>query len=74
MDPRSFTVSPCPAAYLGKSAADIGNSISSSRNFFNAVGKVGDLQVLNSIGAADIGTGLRTLASISNSIRTGCGS
>lgn len=72
-DPRTFTVKPCPAAYASKSAANIGSAVSNRRDFFNAVGKVGDLQVLNSVGAGPIGTGLRTLSSISNSIRTGCG-
>lgn len=74
MDPRTFTVKPCPAAYATKSNADISNAVSIRRDFFNSVGKIGDLQVLNSVGAGSIGTGLRTLASISNSIRTGCGS
>lgn len=63
-DPRAFTVA-CPRKTPGKTA--------DRRSFGNAVGKVGDLQVLNDIGASKIGTGLRTLASVSNSIRTGCG-
>lgn len=74
MDPRNFTVKPCPAAYSAKSGASIGSAISNRRDFFNSVGKIGDLQVLNSVGAGAIGQGLRTLASASNSIRTGCGS
>lgn len=74
MDPRNFTVKPCPAAYSQKSAADIGSAVSLRRDFGNALGKIGDLEVLNSVGAGSIGTGLRTLASASNSIRTGCGS
>lgn len=74
MDPRTFTVKPCPGAYAAKSAADIGSASSTRRDFFNSVGKVGDLEVLNSVGAGAVGTGLRTLASVSNSIRTGCGS
>ena len=63
MDPRTFTVKPCPASYAAKSSADIGNASSLRRDFFNSVGKLGDLQVLNSIGAGSIGTGLRTLGS-----------
>jgi len=74
MDPRTFSVKPCPAAYASKSRADIGSAVSNRRDFGNAIGKIGDLQVLNSIGAGSIGTGLRTVASVSNSIRTGCGS
>lgn len=72
-DPRVNLVKPCPPAYLGKSAAEIGNSTASRRNLTNLVGKVGDLEILNSVGAGKIGQGLRTLASVSNSIRGGCG-
>lgn len=74
MDPRNFTVKPCPGAYAPKSGADISSASSARRSFGNAVGKVGDLAVLNSVGAGAIGTGLQTLAHVSNSIRTGCGS
>lgn len=63
-DPRAFTVV-CARKEPGKS--------SNRRSFFNTVGKVGDLAVLNDIGASKIGKGLRTLASVSNTIRTGCG-
>lgn len=73
MDPRNFTIKPCPGAYAPKSGADISNASSTRRSFGNAVGKIGDLAVLNSVGAGSIGTGLRTLAHVSNSIRTGCG-
>lgn len=72
-DPRTFTVKQCEPAYAAKSGAAIGNSTSLRRDFFNSVGKIGDLNVLNSVGGGSIGSGLRTLASISNSIRTGCG-
>lgn len=72
-DPRVNIVRPCPPAYLGKSAAEVGRSSSSRGAFFNAVGKVGDLEVLNSVGAGKIGKGLRTLSSISNTVRHGCG-
>jgi hypothetical protein len=50
------------------------NTQSSFRNFTSAISKVGDLNVLNSVGGGHIGAGLRTLVSASNSIRTGCGS
>lgn len=72
-DPRVNLVKPCPPAYLGKSSAELGNSTASRRNFANAAGKVGDLEILNSVGAGKVGQGLRTLASASNSIRQGCG-
>jgi hypothetical protein len=74
VDPRNFTVKPCSTAYAGGSVAAIGSAISSRRDFGNSIGKIGDLAVLNSVGAGAIGAGLRTVASISNSIRTGCGS
>jgi len=72
-DPRIFTVKQCQPAYAANSGASIGAATSDRRNFYNSVGKIGDLQVLNSIGGGSIGKGLRTLAGISNSIRTGCG-
>jgi len=73
-DPRASIIKPCPPAYLGRSSAELGNSTASRRNFANAAGKIGDLEILNKSGSGSkIGQGLRTLASISNSIRTGCG-
>ncbi len=72
-DPRNFTVKPCTGPWASKSIAAIGNASSNRRNFANGIGKIGDLEILNSVGAGSIGTGLRTIASISNSIRTGCG-
>lgn len=73
-DPRTYTVKQCEPAYAKKSGAAIGNATSSRRDFFNSVGKIGDLAVLNSVQGGTIGKGLRNLASISTSIRTGCGS
>lgn len=72
-DPRTFTVKQCQAAYSEKSGAAIASATGKRRDFFNAVGKVGDLEVLNGVAGGKIGSGLRTLASISNTIRTGCG-
>lgn len=72
-DPRTFTVKQCPPAYTQRSAAGIGSASSTRRDFANAIGKIGDLEVLNSVGAGKIGQGLRTLASISNAIRQGQG-
>lgn len=69
-DPRVFTVD------NGTSSTCINQeqlASSQRRTFFQLAGKIGDLEVLNDIGASDIGKGLRTLASISNSVRTGCG-
>jgi hypothetical protein len=72
-DPRTYTVKQCEPAYLGKSGAGIASSSTLRRDFFNSIGKIGDLQVLNSVGGGNIGRGLRNLASISNSIRVGTG-
>lgn len=72
-DPRTFTVKQCPPAYAQKSGAGIGSATSTRRDFANAIGKIGDLEVLNSVGAGKIGQGLRTLAGISNTIRQGQG-
>lgn len=65
-DPRNYMTYKCSIAAASQS--------SGLRAFGNAVGKIGDLQILNSVGAGKIGQGLRTLASISNTIRSGCGS
>lgn len=73
-DPRTFTVKQCPPAYAQKSGASIASATSTRRDFFNSIGKIGDLEVLNSVGGGKVGSGLRTLASISNSIRVGQGS
>jgi len=73
-DPRLFTVKQCQPAYSAMSGASIGSATSTRRDFFNALGKIGDLQVLNSVGGGQIGAGLRNLASISNAIRVGTGS
>lgn len=72
-DPRTYTVKQCEPAYSALSGAGIGSATSTRRDFFNAIGKIGDLQVLNSIGGGSVGRGLRNLASISNSIRVGTG-
>lgn len=65
-DPRNYMTFKCQAAAAQQQSA--------LRNFGTAVGKIGDLEVLNSIGAGKIGQGLRTVASVSNTIRSGCGS
>ena len=69
-----FSVKPCTGPYMDKSAASINNSQSLQRNFFNSLGKIGDVSIINGIAGGAIGQGLRTLASASNTIRTGCGS
>lgn len=69
-DPRLFTVTPCNQ---DEGRARSASQTSDRVNFFNALGKFGDLQVLNDIGGSKLGVGLRTLAGISNAIRTGTG-
>lgn len=44
---------------------------SERRNFFGALGKIGDIEALNVIGGGKIGAGLRNLESLSNAIRIG---
>lgn len=72
-DPRTYTVKQCPPAYAAKSGSGIGSATSTRRDFGNAIGKIGDLEILNGVAGGTIGKGLRTVASISNSIRGGCG-
>lgn len=71
-DPR-FHVKPCPTQYAGKYAAKVGSETGKSRDFFDAVGKVGDLEILNSGSTGKIVDGLRVLSKTSDTIRTGCG-
>lgn len=66
LDPRRFLVADCPV----DKQAGIG-ATTKKRSFFEALGKVGDLNVLNDVGMGNIGSGLRTLTHVSNAIRTG---
>lgn len=72
-DPR-FYVKPCPPQYLGQYQASVARKSSNARDFFTSAGKIGNLEVLDKVGLGKIGEGLRTLAGISDSVRTGCGS
>lgn len=65
VDPRKFLVKDC--AVKGASGAQAERS-----SFFEALGKVGDLEALNSVNS-DIGQGLRSLESVANQIRQGEG-
>jgi len=49
------------------------NASSARKDFFRNLGKIGEIEALNEIGAGSIGEGLRTMAKISNSVRTGEG-
>ena len=66
LDPRRFTVKACPKVQATKIA-----SSTARKDFFGALGKVGDIEVLNRFGDGDVSAGLRDLASISDGIRTG---
>lgn len=64
-DPRTFLVTNCDSNKKGLAAAG------KKRDFFSALGKAGDLEVLNSVGAGKIGEGMRTLSKVSDTVRTG---
>jgi len=66
LDPRRFTVKDCAKAQVDNTATD-----SARKDFFGALGKIGDIEVLNRFGDGDVSAGLRDLASISDGIRTG---
>lgn len=66
VDPRSFTVKVCQ----GKSGVTPNTN---QKNFFSAINKVGDLEVLNDIHAGKFGKGLRDLATLGNVISSGTG-
>ena len=72
-DPRtrlkSFTVKQCAGA-----AGTGGTSSQERKDFFNNLGKIGDLEFLNNSDlGSSVGEGLRGLARVSNSIRIGDG-
>lgn len=50
------------------------NNAQESKSFIDSLGDVGNLEFLNDAGIGNISQGLRTLASVSDSIRTGEGS
>lgn len=71
-DPR-FYVKPCPPQYLGRYAASVARQTTDRRDFFAGAGELGNIELLNDLGLGKVGQGLRTLAGISDSVRTGCG-
>ena len=66
VDPRFNFVVKCP-----QTANREQTSNSARKDFFNAVGKVGDIELLNKIGDGQVAQGLRTLAKTSDAIRGG---
>lgn len=71
-DPR-FTIRQCYPPYAGRSAGGIASKAQDSNNFYRALGKVGDLEILNDLKLGKIGKGLRVLAGVSNTVKSGCG-
>lgn len=67
-DPRNniFSAKSCVRAQMSQSSA--------RSSVFDAIGKVGSVDAWNMTSASKIGQGLRTLQSVSDSVRTGCGS
>jgi hypothetical protein len=69
-DPRKFTVKYCPADNA-KSTSDA----SAKKSFFDKLGDysgaVGDVELLNQVGGGKVAQGLRDLAHLSDSVRTG---
>lgn len=66
LDPRFALGTKCERAR--KREADL---IEQKRDFFGSLGKLGQLDILNDIGAGKIGKGLRVLDSISDLVRVG---
>lgn len=65
-DPRNYIKFKCQVAAQ--------QSQSRLKDFGNAAGKIGDINILNKVAGGKISEGLRNIANISNSIRQGCGS
>jgi len=65
-DPRRFIVKNCQATRNLQAGID-----TKRKDFFNSLGKIGDIEALNDLGVGNISAGLRDLTKISNSIRTG---
>ena len=66
VDPRFNFVVKCPQTSNREQEAG-----SARKDFFNAVGKVGDIELLNRVGDGQVAKGLRTLAKTSDAIRSG---
>lgn len=75
-DPRNFLIvsgcerkpgGPADSFSLRRGQTEANNK----REFFESLGNVGDLEVLNDLGYGTVAEGLRTLSSVSESVRTG---
>jgi len=66
VDPRFNFVVKCPQTANKQQQQSLDR-----KSFFDAVGKVGDIELLNKVGGGKISSGLRTLAKTSDAIRGG---
>jgi len=66
LDPRFNFVVKCPQTSNRQQAKS-----NARKDFFNSVGKVGDIELLNKVADGAISSGLRTIAKTSNAIRSG---
>lgn len=66
IDPRFNFVVRCPQTANKQQSDSL-----TRKDFFNAVGKVGDIELLNKVGGGVVAGGLRTMAKASNAIRGG---
>jgi len=68
-DPRktfSVSSSACP-----KAQSQLVSESQDRKDFLDTLGKIGDLEILNDLNLGGVGEGLRTLASVADSIRVG---
>jgi hypothetical protein len=78
MDPRYYTNPPLPFKVKScgiSQQSNLNQAIDRRNSLAGQLGKIGDLEVWNELGTGggSVGQGLRTLAKISNSVRTGDG-
>jgi len=66
LDPRTFSVKPCPAQAKKRSTA-----VARKKSFLDNITNLGNLEVLNDIGFGKVGKGLRVLSAVSDSVRVG---
>ena len=69
VDPRKYLIADCGTA--DAPAQKLIDNTTKKRGFFDALGKIGDLEILNNVFGGSVGKGLRSLASISDVVRTG---
>ncbi len=70
LDPRSKMAARCAAPPGSPSRMQQQSEGATSKDFFSAIKKVGDLEILNDVGFGGVAEGLRNLASVSDTVRT----